>query len=84
MKEKDLLMFITIVAAGWILVSLLAATLQWMIVIPVTVMAIISTILFAIQVKKEMQHLTVLFEKIAFFATLIFFIIAFIVLYRPP
>ncbi len=82
-EEKDIIFLTALVAAGVIIVSGLAAFLQWMVVIPVTIVGIIFTILILLQHRDKAVHFSESIEKGAFIVALIFFIVAFIVLYKP-
>jgi len=82
-EEKDFLFLVALVAIGVILASGLAAFLQWMVVIPITLVAVLLTYLILRQNNHKIVHLSETLEKWAFIAALLFFIVAFIVLYKP-
>lgn len=82
-QEKDMLFLMALVAAGVVLASGLAAFMQWMVVIPITIAGILITIIMLLQNRDKAVHFTENLEKWVFIGTLLFFIVAFIVLYKP-
>jgi len=83
MKEKDTLFLMTLVGAGAVIMSGLAVLKQWIIVVPLTVAVIFLAILTFYQNKDRFIHISESLENWAFIIALIFFIVAFILLYRP-
>ncbi|MFB2623848.1 energy-converting hydrogenase A, subunit K [Methanothermobacter marburgensis] len=81
--EKGLTVLTALVAGGVIIVSLLAAIMQRISVIPVTVLAAIFVVLLLMAGSERVSELSEELERAAFFAVLAFFIISFLVLYRP-
>ena len=82
-QEKDMIILTALVATGIIIASGLAAFLQWMVVIPVTIVGVLFAIILLLQNRDKAVHLSEALEKWAFIIALIFFIVAFIVLYKP-
>lgn len=82
-EEKDLIFLTALVAGGVILASGLAAFLQWMVVIPVTMVAVLFTVLLSYIHNDKAVHYSEKLEGYAFIIALLFFIVAFIVLYQP-
>ncbi|MCK9150735.1 hydrogenase [Methanobacterium alcaliphilum] len=82
-EEKDIIFLTALVALGVVLASGLAAFLQWMVVIPVTIVGIIFTVIIMLQQRDKAVHFSEILEKWAFIIALILFIVAFIVLYKP-
>ncbi|MCG2828404.1 energy-converting hydrogenase A, subunit K [Methanothermobacter sp. K4] len=81
--EKGLTVLTALVAGGVIIVSMLAAILQRISVIPVTVLAAIFVVLLLMSGSERFSELSEELERVAFFAALALFIISFLVLYRP-
>lgn len=82
-QEKDTLFVMALISAGVIIVSGLAATKQWIVVIPVTIVAVFLTVLTTLQYRKGVIHLSETFERWAMILVLILFIYSFVVLYKP-
>jgi energy-converting hydrogenase A subunit K len=82
-QEKDMLFLMALVAAGVVLASGLAAFMQWMVVIPITIAGVLITIIMLLQNRDKAVHFAENLEKWVFIGTLLFFIVAFIVLYKP-
>ncbi|MBU4534328.1 MAG: hydrogenase [Euryarchaeota archaeon] len=82
-QEKDLVFLMALVALGIMIASGLVAFLQWMVVIPVTLVGLIFTIFLLQQNKDEAVHLSEKLEKAVFLITLIFLAVALVVLYQP-
>lgn len=82
-QEKDLLFLLALVGAGVVLASGLAAFMQWMVVIPVTIAAVFITIIILLLKRDKAVHFAENLEKWVFIVSLLFFIVAFIVLYKP-
>lgn len=83
MQEKDTLFLMTLAAFGAVLASTLAAFLQWIVVLPLTIGVFILMILTYFLNKKGAIHFSENAEKWAMILTLMAFIAAFIYLYRP-
>lgn len=83
MQEKDTLFFMTLAAFGAVLASALAAFLQWIVVLPLTIGVFLLMILTYFLNQKGTIHLSENAEKWAMILTLVAFIAAFIYLYRP-
>ena len=83
MQEKDTLFLMTLAAFGAVLASTLAAFLQWIVVLPLTIGVFILMILTYFLNKKGAIHFSENAEKWAMILTLVAFIAAFIYLYRP-
>lgn len=81
--ERDLIVLTSLVTAGVVFISILAALMQRIIVIPVTVLAVIFTALVLFQGSERFSELSENLEKAAFFIILAMFIVSFILLYRP-
>lgn len=81
--ERDLIVLTSLVAAGVVFISILAALMQRVIVIPVTVLAVIFTALVLFQGSERFSELSENLEKAAFFIILAMFIVSFIILYMP-
>ncbi|HNS26020.1 MAG TPA: hydrogenase, partial [Methanobacteriaceae archaeon] len=65
-KEKDMLFLTALVAAGATLASGLAASLQWMVVLPLTLGVLLLTILIMFQYRKDAIELSEKLETGAF------------------
>ena len=83
MKEQDTLFLIALVGVGAIIMSGLAVFKQWIIVVPLTVAVIFLAFLILYQNRTKFIHISESLENWAFIAALIFFIISFIILYKP-
>lgn len=81
--EKDLTVLTSLVAGGVIIISLLAATMQRIMVAPVTVLAAIFTLLLLFQGREGFSEISEDLERAAFFVVLAMFVASFIILYRP-
>ena len=81
--EKDTIFFMALAVSGALLASALAAFLQWIIVLPLTVAVFLVMILTAMQYKKGAIHFSENAETWAMIVTLIALICSFIYLYRP-
>ena len=82
-QEKDTIFFMALAVFGAVLASGLAAFLQWMVVIPLTIAVFLILLLTALQYKKNANHFSENAEKWAMIIVLIGFICSFIYLYRP-
>ena len=82
-KEKDILFLIALVGVGAVIMSGLAVLKQWIIVVPLTLLVIFLALLTFYQNRTRFIHISESLEKWAFIIALIFFIVAFILLYRP-
>jgi energy-converting hydrogenase A subunit K len=82
-KEKDMLFLTALVAAGATLASGLAASLQWMVVLPLTLGVLLLTILIIFQYRKDAIELSEKLETGAFIMVVVFFAISFIYLFKP-
>jgi len=82
-KEKDMLFLTALVAAGATLASGLAASLQWMVVLPLTLGVLLLTILIMFQYRKDAIELSEKLETGAFIMVVVFFAISFIYLFKP-
>ncbi|MBI5460332.1 hydrogenase [Methanobacterium sp.] len=83
MQEKDTLFLMTLAAFGALLASGLAALLQWIVVLPLTIAVFLLMILTYFLHRKGAIHFSENAEKWAMILTLVVFIAAFIYLYRP-
>jgi energy-converting hydrogenase A subunit K len=83
MQEKDTLFFMTLAAFGAVLASALAAFLQWIVVLPLTIGVFLLMILTYFLNQKGAIHFSENAEKWAMILSLMAFIAAFIYLYRP-
>ena len=83
MQEKDTLFFMTLAAFGAVLASALAAFLQWIVVLPLTIGVFLLMILTYLLNQKGAIHFSENAEKWAMILTLVAFTAAFIYLYRP-
>jgi energy-converting hydrogenase A subunit K len=83
MQEKDTLFLMTLAAFGALLASGLAAFLQWIVVLPLTIAVFLLMILTYLLHRKGAIHFSENAEKWAMILTLLVFIAAFIYLYRP-
>jgi len=83
MQEKDTLFFMTLAAFGAVLASALAAFLQWIVVLPLTIGVFLLMILTYFLNQKGTIHFSENAEKWVMILTLVAFIAAFIYLYRP-
>lgn len=81
--EKDTIFFMALAVSGAVLASVLAAFLQWIIVLPLTVAVFLVMILTAMQYKKGAIHFSEKAETWAMVLVLIALICSFIYLYRP-
>jgi energy-converting hydrogenase A subunit K len=82
-QEKDTIFFMALAVSGAVLASGLAAFLQWIVVLPLTVAVFLVLILTVMQYRKGAFHLSVKLENWAMIIVLIAFICSFIYLYRP-
>ncbi|MDI9436860.1 MAG: hydrogenase [Euryarchaeota archaeon] len=82
-KEKDMLFLTALVAAGATLASGLAASLQWMVVLPLTLGVLLLTILIIFQYRKDAIELSEKLETGAFILVVVFFALSFIYLFKP-
>jgi energy-converting hydrogenase A subunit K len=82
-QEKDTIFFMALAVSGAVLASGLAAFLQWIVVLPLTLAVFFVMILTIMQYRKGAFHLSVKLENWAMIAVLIAFICSFIYLYRP-
>ncbi len=82
-QEKDTLFLMTLAAFGAVLASALAAFLQWIVVLPLTIGVFLLMILTYFLNEKGAIHLSENGEKWAMILTLVAFTAAFIYLYRP-
>jgi energy-converting hydrogenase A subunit K len=82
-KEKDMLFLTALVAAGATLASGLAASLQWMVVLPLTLGVLLLTILIMFQYRKDAIELSEKLETGAFILVVVFFALSFIYLFKP-
>ena len=82
-KEKDMLFLTALVAAGATLASGLAASLQWMVVLPLTLGVVILMVLILFQYRKGGIHLSEKLETGAFILVVVFFALSFIYLFKP-
>lgn len=82
-KEKDLLFLLTLVAAGATLASGLAASLQWIVVLPLTLGVLFLMILVSFQYRKGAINLSEKLETGAFILVVVFFALSFIYLFKP-
>jgi len=83
MQEKDTLFLMTLAAFGAVLASALAAFLQWIVVLPLTIGVFLLMILTYFLNQKGAIHFSENAEKWAMILTLVAFTAAFIYLYRP-
>jgi energy-converting hydrogenase A subunit K len=83
MKEQDTLFLMALVGVGAIIMSGLAVFKQWIIVFPLTIAVVFLAILLLNQNRNKFIHISEKLENYAFIVALIFFIVAFILLYRP-
>ena len=81
--EKDTIFFMALAVSGAVLASALAAFLQWIIVLPLTVAVFLIMILTTMQYKKGAIHFSEKAETWAMVIVLIALICSFIYLYRP-
>ncbi|WJI08720.1 hydrogenase [Methanobacterium sp. CWC-01] len=82
-KERDILFLTALVAAGATLASGLAASLQWMVVLPLTLGVLILMVLILFQYRKGGIHLSEKLETGAFILVVVFFALSFIYLFKP-
>ena len=82
-QEKDTLFLMTLAAFGAVLASALAAFLQWIVVLPLTIGVFLLMILTYFLNQKGTIHFSENAEKWVMILTLVAFIAAFIYLYRP-
>ena len=82
-QEKDTLFLMGLAAFGALLASSLAAYLQWIVVLPLSIAVFLVMILTLLLYKKGAIHFSENLEKWVMIITLISFIAAFIYLYRP-
>ncbi len=82
-KERDILFLTALVAAGATLASGLAASLQWMVVLPLTLGVVILMVLILFQYRKGGIHLSEKLETGAFILVVVFFALSFIYLFKP-
>jgi energy-converting hydrogenase A subunit K len=81
--EKDTIFFMALAVSGAVLASALAAFLQWIIVLPLTVAVFLIMILTTMQYKKGAIHFSEKAETWAMVLVLIALVCSFIYLYRP-
>ncbi|AEG17974.1 hypothetical protein [Methanobacterium paludis] len=81
--EKDTIFFMALAVSGAVLASALAAFLQWIIVLPLTVAVFLIMILTVMQYKNGAIHFSEKAETWAMVLVLIALICSFIYLYRP-
>ncbi|MCE5214519.1 MAG: hydrogenase [Methanobacterium sp.] len=82
-QEKDTLFLMTLAVFGAVLASSLAAYLQIIVVLPLTIAVFLIMILAALLTKKKAIHLSENLETWAMIIVLISIIISFIYLFRP-
>lgn len=82
-KERDILFLTALVAAGATLASGLAASLQWMVVLPLTLGVLILMVLILFQYRKGGINLSEKLETGAFILVVVFFALSFIYLFKP-
>ncbi len=82
-EEKDILFLLALLSFGAVLASGLAAFLQWIVALPLTIAVLLLLILFLFQNRPGGVHLSENLEKIAFIVVLISIIFSFIYLYKP-
>lgn len=82
-KERDILFLTALVAAGATLASGLAASLQWMVVLPLTLGVLILMVLILFQYRKGGINLSEKLETGAFILIVVFFALSFIYLFKP-
>ena len=82
-KERYILFLTALVAAGATLASGLAASLQWMVVLPLTLGVLILMVLILFQYRKGAIHLSEKLETGAFILVVVFFALSFIYLFKP-
>ncbi|MEN6330103.1 MAG: hydrogenase [Methanobacteriaceae archaeon] len=82
-KEKDILFLVALVAAGATLASGLAASLQWIVVLPLTLGVFFLMVLISFQYRKGGIYLSEKLETGAFILVVVFFALSFIYLYKP-
>jgi energy-converting hydrogenase A subunit K len=82
-QEKDTLFLMTLAVFGAVLASSLAAYLQLIVVLPLTISVFLIMILTALFYKKQAIHLSEKLETWAFIIVLISIIVSFIYLFRP-
>lgn len=83
MKEQDTLILMALVGVGAIIMSGLAVFKQWIIVFPLTIAVVFLAFMLLYQNRSKFIHISEKLENYAFIFALIFFIVAFILLYRP-
>ena len=82
-KERDVLFLVALVAAGATLASGLAASLQWMVVLPLTLGVLVLMVLILFQYRKGAINLSEKLETGAFILVVVFFALSFIYLFKP-
>jgi energy-converting hydrogenase A subunit K len=82
-RERDMLFLITLVAAGATLASGLAASLQWIVVLPLTLGVLFLMVLIWFQYRKGAINLSEKLETGAFILVVVFFALSFIYLFKP-
>jgi energy-converting hydrogenase A subunit K len=82
-KERDMLFLVALVAAGATLASGLAASLQWMVVLPLTLGVLVLMVLILFQYRKGAINLSEKLETGAFILVVVFFALSFIYLFKP-
>lgn len=82
-KEKDTLFLMALATFGAVLASSLAAYLQLIIVLPLTLAVFLIMILTIFLYKKNAKHWSEKFETLAMVIVLLSIIISFIYLFKP-
>ncbi|NYT18151.1 MAG: hydrogenase [Methanobacteriales archaeon] len=82
-KEKDILFLVALVAAGATLASGLAASLQWIVVLPLTLGVLFLMVLIWFQYRKGAVNISEKLETGAFILVVVFFALSFIYLFKP-
>lgn len=82
-KEKDILFMVALVAAGATLASGLAASLQWIVVLPLTLGVLFLMVLIWFQYRKGAVNISEKLETGAFILVVVFFALSFIYLFKP-
>jgi energy-converting hydrogenase A subunit K len=81
--EKDMLFLLALVAAGAVFASGLVASLQWIVVLPLTIGALVLCVLVYLQYQKKAIHLSEKLETIGFIVAVLAFAVSFIYLFKP-
>ena len=83
MKEQDTLFLMALVGVGAVIMSGFAVFKQWIVVVPLFIVVMFFAFMLFYQNRSKFIHISEKLENYAFILALIFFIVGFILLYRP-